>query len=106
MNIEFEGLLYRGSDLRSPTEVWNYPEKCWVAYRGGPWLTERSGIQIDDARAEALKANNRDAEHFMYYDDPPWRQPMGESYSEAMTTDAIKQRIAVRQRQLGRKPPG
>ena len=71
--IESEGLLFRGPSIDEPTEVWHYFSRKWVPYRplggmsGGPF-----GVQIDDERAEGLKSDNLDAEHFGYYDIPPW----------------------------------
>ena len=71
--IENEGLLYRGLDCNDPKEIWHYVDQRWVAFRrfasddADPW-----GQEIDGVRAENLKTNNRDAEHFRYYDTPPW----------------------------------
>lgn len=73
MFIEREGLLFRGSNPRHPEEIWHYTEKRWVPYRyyGGE-EPEGWGQEVSEARAEALKVNNPHAEHFLYYDMPPW----------------------------------
>jgi hypothetical protein len=66
--IENEGLLYRGPDCNDPTEIWHYIDQRWVEFRrlssddADPW-----GQDIDGVRAEKLKTNNWDAEHFRYY---------------------------------------
>jgi hypothetical protein len=33
--IVCEGILYRGSNLQQPEEVWNYPRGCWSPYSQG-----------------------------------------------------------------------
>lgn len=76
MFIESEGILYRGPSPDHPEEVWDYPRKRWVAYRWKGPQPKGWGREIDGDRAEALKVNNPDAEHFMYYDVPPWSQPL------------------------------
>ena len=96
--IESEGLLYRGTDLFAPEEVWDYPRKRWVPYHDGRW--HAPGTVINEARAETLKHDNPAAEHFMYYDSPPWRQPLGEAYLEAVRSPKVREAIARRQAEL------
>lgn len=91
MNIEHEGLLYRGDDPAAPSEVWDYPRKRWVRFHegtsaGGP------GRPIDEAEADRLKVNNPRAEHFLYYDTPPWRQPVNDAYWDALATSILAAR--------------
>ena len=73
--IESDGLLYRGPTVREPVEIWHYPDGEWVPFR---YYTgqepEGWGKEIDEARAEALKVDNWSAEHYRYYDIPPWLQ--------------------------------
>lgn len=69
-----EGLLYRGPDVLNPTEVWDYPRKAWVPYVHRLSSNEGWAREIDEVRAEQLKTNNPNAEHYMYYDTPPWAQ--------------------------------
>lgn len=71
--IESEGLLYRGPSVAEPEEIWHYPGQRWVPYPGytGP-VAEDWGREIDAQRAGMLKTNNWNAEHFRYYDIPPW----------------------------------
>lgn len=73
MLIEGEGLLFRGSNSRHPEEIWHYTQKRWVPYRyySGE-EPEGWGQEVSEARAEALKVNNPHAEHYLYYDIPPW----------------------------------
>jgi hypothetical protein len=96
-----EGILFRGPDLVTPLEVWDHARKRWVTYHGGP-ISRGTGEAVDAARAEVLKVDNPAAEHFFYYDDPPWRQPLGEAYHQAMLTPAIREAIARRQAQLAK----
>ena len=71
--IEHEGLLYRGPDCNNPREIWHYVDKCWVTFsRFASDDADFWGIEIDAIRAESLKTNNWDAEHYRYYDTPPW----------------------------------
>ena len=73
--IESEGILYRGPNLRRPTEVWHYTRNEWVPNCFLDSQRENDfGVEIDEQRAESLKTDNLDAEHFMYYDTPPWLQ--------------------------------
>ncbi len=88
MNIEYEGLLYRGDDLSSPGEIWDYPRKRWVAFHDAAF--REPGRAISDAEAEALKVNNPAAEHFLYYDIPPWRRLQSEADRDAITPDHMK----------------
>ena len=73
MFIESDGLLFRGPSVNKPQEIWHYVEKRWVPYRHyrGP-VSDDWGQEIDAERAETLKIDNWDAEHFRYYDIPPW----------------------------------
>ena len=71
--IESEGLLFRGLSATHPTEVWDYPRKRWTLYKGAGTKPEGWGMQITKERAEELKTDNPDAEHYLYYDTPPWR---------------------------------
>ena len=103
MNIESEGLLYRGDDPVAPTEIWDYPRKRWVPYHGGPFHLP-PGRPIDDAEAERLKVDNPNAEHYRYYDIPPWRQPLSDAYLDAVTPPGMKEAIGAR-RKAGRGPP-
>jgi hypothetical protein len=69
--IVCEGILYRGSNLQQPEEVWNYPRGCWSPYSQGDLS---AAAWIDETSAEPLKTNNPSAEHYCYYDTPPWSQ--------------------------------
>ncbi len=71
--IESEGLLFRGPSATEPEEIWHYPGQRWVPYPSyeSP-VAQDWGCEIDAQRAEILKTNNGDAEHFRYYDFPPW----------------------------------
>ena len=68
-----EGLLFRGPDLMSPTEVWDYSRKIWA-----PFNPEREPIfdgwasEVGAERAETLKFENPSAAHYLYYDRGPW----------------------------------
>lgn len=73
MLIESEGILYRGSNLEQPEEVWHYVQRVWVPYKQES-LDLRHTREIDDARAETLKVDNPAAGHYQYYDKPPWAQ--------------------------------
>jgi hypothetical protein len=90
--ISKDGILYRGFDTSAPTEVWDYPRKKWVTYHGGTkpvgW-----GKEIDESAAEKLKSNNADAEPYLYYDTPPWAQPLSESYSERVVPGRVRPSI-------------
>ena len=75
MLIESEGILYRGPSLSQPTEVWHHSRKEWVRNCFlDPKGEKDFGIEIDEQRAESLKNGAGMAEHFMYYDAPPWLQ--------------------------------
>ena len=93
--IAFEGLLYRGEQVNSPGEIWDYPRKRWVPYHHSPFYTE-GAREIDPAEAEALKVDNPDALHFMYYDDPPWRQPMSPEARERYFAGALPEHLRFR----------
>ncbi len=73
MLIEEDGLLFRGPALNEQREIWHYTQKKWVPYRyyDGPTDDHRAH-EIGSERAEELKVNNPHAEHFLYYDTPPW----------------------------------
>ena len=71
-----EGILYRGTNKTNPEEVWHYPRKCWVPYREGA-LDPKRTTEIGAEAAERLKSNNPSAEHYCYYDTPPWSQGLG-----------------------------
>jgi len=75
MLIESEGILYRGPSLSQPTEVWHHTRKEWVRNCFlDPNGETNLGVEIDEERAENLKNGAGMAEHFMYYDTPPWLQ--------------------------------
>lgn len=95
MLIESEGLLYRGPDLCSPEEIWNYRAKTWVKYWGGR-LRPEEAVQVDEARAETLKYNSSVGEHFLWYDIPPWLQPLSDEYRKAMMSPAVLEAIEHR----------
>jgi len=80
MLIEAGGILYRGPREDIASEVWNYPRMTWSRYyacRSG----RIEGRQIDEAEAEKLKYDNADAEHYLYYDIPPWiGAPLSDEY--------------------------
>jgi hypothetical protein len=97
-------LLYRGDDPGAPTEIWDYPRKRWVPYHGGPFHGA-PGRVLDDAEAEQLKVNNAAAEHFMYYDIPPWLQQLSPEYLDAVMPPGVKEAIAARRRLLGKGDP-
>ena len=99
--IESEGLLYRGTDLANPAEIWDYPRRQWVAFHGGPFVGA-PGRKIGADEAEQLKVNNPAAEHFLYYDDPPWRQPLSQAYRDTLTPQHVKDTIRKRQALLGK----
>ncbi len=70
-----EGLLFRGSGVMNPIEVWHYGRKLWVAFnpRHEP-VYEGWAVEVSEVRSEALKHDNPSAEHYLYYDTPPWLQ--------------------------------
>ena len=73
MLIESEGLLFRGPSPDRPTEIWDYVQQNGCLSAPGTWTGQHaSGVQIDERRAERLKTDNVDAEHYRYYDFPPW----------------------------------
>ena len=90
MYIESEGILYRGSGPDCPDEVWDYPRKKWVPYADAGPQQFGVWVEVDEARAESLKSDNPAAEHYMYYDTPPWAQPLSQEYHEAMMPPAIR----------------
>jgi len=92
--IEFEGLLYRGPGADHPTEIWDYPRGCWVPYKYTGDQQTSWGREITPTTAATLKNNNLAAEHFMYYDTPPWSQPLSKTYRDAVTPEHVKKRIA------------
>src|SRR4051812_21242537 len=96
--IEIEGLLYRGHSANHPLEIWDYPRGRWVPFAEAGVMRQGRGKQIDAQAAEKLKVNNADAEHYMYYDTPPWLQPLGQAYRDAVLPEHIKKRIAERSR--------
>ena len=52
--------------------------------------TETGNLGLSqDAEAERLKVHNPDAEHFMYYDLPPWRQPLGDNYLDTIMPSRV-----------------
>lgn len=67
------GILYRGADPTRPDEVWHYSAKRWAPYCQHE-LDPAEVREIDAEQAERLKTNNPDAEHYLYYDTPPWAQ--------------------------------
>lgn len=95
--IESEGLLYRGPAADHPTEIWDYPRGRWVSYRHAGREKKGWGRRITPAAAGALKKNNPAAEHFMYYDTPPWSQPLSQAYHDAVMPEHIRKRIAENQ---------
>jgi hypothetical protein len=96
--IESERLLYRGPEADHPTEIWDYPRGCWVPYRCAGPKKKGWGRQITPTAAGALKKNNPAAEHFMYYDMPPWSQPLRQAYIDATMPDHVKRAISTRER--------
>lgn len=66
-----EGILYSGVNVTSPTKIWDYARKKWVQYNGGQ-KPDGWGREISAADADKLKTNNPDAEHYLYFDTPPW----------------------------------
>jgi hypothetical protein len=72
--IESEGLLYRGPTANHPTEIWDYPRGRWVRYMDAGPKQKGWGKRITSTQAARLKTNNPSAEHFLYYDMPPWSQ--------------------------------
>jgi hypothetical protein len=104
-NIECEGLLYRGNDIGAPTEIWDYPRKRWVRFHGGPFAGT-PGREIEDAEAELLKAENAAAEHFLWFDIPPWIQPRSPAYRRAVVPKPVRDAIAARLRQRRREIRG
>lgn len=87
--IEFEGLLYRGPAPSHPTEIWDYPRGGWVPFKDAGTRHEGWGKAINSTRAATLKKDNPHAEHFLYYDTPPWSQPLSESYYAAVRPDHL-----------------
>jgi len=92
--MESEGLLYRGPATDHPTEIWDYPRARWVPYRYAGPEKKGWGRQVTPTAAKALKKNNPAAEHFMYYDAPPWSQPLGRAYRDSVMPEHVKKRIA------------
>lgn len=87
-----EGILYRGTNLTQPEEVWDYPRKRWVPYSQHA-LEPGDPQWISDAEAKALMVDNAAAEHFRYYDTPPWAQPAPDArapYTAAPSRRAYK----------------
>jgi hypothetical protein len=96
--IESEGLLYRGPSVDHPTEIWDYPRGGWARYRNAGPQKKGWGRRIMPTVARALKKNNPAAEHFMYYDTPPWSQPLSQAYFDATMPDHIKGILSARGR--------
>ena len=92
--IESEGLLYRGPTANHPTEVWVYPRGGWAPYGYAGQKEKDWGKQITARRAARLKKNNPAAEHFKYYDTPPWSQPLSEAYLDSVMPEHVRKRIA------------
>jgi hypothetical protein len=92
--IESEGLLYRGPSADHPQEVWDYPRRRWVPYMDAGPQKDSWGKPINAEQAERLKSNNSSAEHFMYYDEPPWLQPTSQAYWNRVLPDHIKKALA------------
>jgi hypothetical protein len=92
--VESEGLLYRGLSADHPIEIWDYPRKRWVSYEDAGRKRKGWGRQISSARANRLKKDNPDAEHFAYYDIPPWLQPPSQAWLDAVLPDLVKKHVA------------
>ena len=92
--IESEGLLYRGPESNYPTEVWHYPRGYWVPFEYAGRKEKAWGKKITARQAARLKKDNPAAEHFMYYDIPPWLQPPSQEYLDAVRPEHVKQRVA------------
>jgi hypothetical protein len=99
--IESEGVLYRGPTATHPTEVWVYPRGGWVPYGYAGQKEKGWGKRITARHAARLKKNNAAAEHFNYYDTPPWSQPASDAYIAAVIPDHVKRRVAKLQRSGG-----
>jgi hypothetical protein len=91
--IESEGLLYRGPNPNCPIDIWRYPTREWVHFKDGGPKQPGWGEKITVERAERLKTNNPAAEHFMYYDTPPWSQPLGPGYDDGALPRHLKGRL-------------
>lgn len=89
--IELEGLLFRGPTANYPTEIWDYPRRRWVRYMDAGPKERGWGKRITSSQATRLKTNNPSAEHYMYYDTPPWSQlPVGELLIDPMNLLDVK----------------
>lgn len=96
--IESEGLLYRGPAPDHPTAIWDYPRGRWVPYRYAGQQESGWGEEITSERAESLKTNNPSAEHYRYYDKPPWSQPLSQAYVDAITPETVRKAQVARDR--------
>ena len=97
--IESEGLLFRGGKANHPIDIWDYPRGRWVRFKDAGPKKDGWGTLIDSKRADQLKSNNPHAEHFRYYDTPPWSQPLGQAWREAVLPDYFKKILAARSRE-------
>ena len=97
--IESEGLLFRGPMPNHPAEVWDYPRQRWVQYKDGGEQEAGWGKEITPAEADRLKTDNPDAEHYMYYDTPPWSQPVSQAYIQSILPESIK-KVRARVRKI------
>lgn len=71
-HIACDGVLYRGSQLKHPEEVWDHVSHRWVTYRHGPFAT--GARWITEAAAEVLQNDISVADRFSRYGTPPWVQ--------------------------------
>ena len=52
------------------------------------------GKEIALDQAARLKTDNMAAVHFMYYDTPPWSQPLSQAYCDAVLPAHVKKALA------------
>lgn len=71
--IACQGLLYQGTLLDQPEEVWSPPVQEWVRYVHGS-LASGGPRWISDTVANAMKGDNPNAEYFSHFSTPPWVQ--------------------------------
>jgi len=57
MYIESQQVLFRGSSVYWPEEIWNVAARSWEPYKGKVPKPEGWGDIISDAEAEALKSS-------------------------------------------------
>lgn len=86
--------MYRGLRADHPIDIWDYPRGRWVPYADAGPRERGWGRQINFAQARRLKKNNPGAEHFVYYDIPPWLHRSSQGYLGTVLPDHVNLRLA------------